>query len=67
MNLNLDFLRILAIRQTCQEACEVAEKDEMEDELFDFVIQVLNNACPVSVEQGHILKMGLLEGFFIAF
>ncbi len=53
MNLNLDFRRILGIWQTCQEACEVAEEDEMKDELFNFVIQVLNNACPVSVEQGH--------------
>ena len=52
-NLNLDFRRILGIWQTCQEACEVAEEDEMKDEPFKFVIQVLNNACPVSVEQGH--------------
>ncbi len=52
-NLNLDFRRILGIWQTCQEACEVEEEDEMKDELFNYVIQVLNNACPVSVEQGH--------------
>ncbi len=53
MNLNLDFRRILGIQHTSQEACEVAEEDEMKDELFNFVIQVLNNARPVSVEQGH--------------
>ncbi len=51
-NLNLDRRCILGIWQTYQEACEVAEEDEMKDELFNFVIQVLNNACPVSVEQG---------------
>ncbi len=34
MNLNLDFQHILGIRQTCQEACEVAEEDEMKDEHF---------------------------------
>ncbi len=28
-----------------QEACEVAEEDEMKDELFNCGIQVLNNAC----------------------
>ena len=40
-NLNFDFGCILGIWQTCQEACEVAEEDEMKDELFNFVIQVL--------------------------
>jgi hypothetical protein len=52
-NLNLDFRRILVIWQTFQEACEVAEEDKMKDALFNFVIQVLNNACPVSMKQGH--------------
>jgi hypothetical protein len=64
-NLNFDFGRILGIWQTCQEACEVAEEDEMKDERFTFVIQVMNNACPVSVEQGQILEMGPLYYFLI--
>jgi hypothetical protein len=32
--------------------CEAAEEEEMKNELFDFVIQVLYDACPVSQEQG---------------